>query len=109
VNLVPTIHYVDRNGQQVRVQTDAGSSLMQAAVDNGVDGIVARCGGYLSCATCHCYIDDAYLPQLPAPDPTERFLLGMTHEPQANSRLSCQVVLTDELDGMVVTLPERQE
>jgi 2Fe-2S ferredoxin len=86
-----------------------GHSLMKAAVDAGIDGIAADCGGSLTCATCHVYVDAPWLDRLPAPVPDETDMMDFAAAPvQADSRLSCQIVLTPELDGMVVRLPATQ-
>lgn len=81
---------------------------MEAATFNGVPGVVAECGGVCSCATCHVYIDPDWYAQLPSPDESELALLEFAIDPRENSRLSCQVEITEELDGMVVHTPESQ-
>lgn len=81
---------------------------MQAAVTNGVPGIDADCGGSCSCATCHVYIKEEWLPKVGPIEPTEEAMLSLSSDRKANSRLSCQVPVTDELDGLVVTTPEFQ-
>jgi 2Fe-2S ferredoxin len=102
------ITFIQPSGVDVEVEATPGTSLMQAAMDNMVDGILADCGGSCSCATCHCYIQDTYYDKLPEPSATEESMLDFVVEPQDNSRLSCQVIVTEELDGMVVTLPTSQ-
>lgn len=94
--------------REVEVSAD-GRSLMKAAVDAGVDGIAADCGGALTCATCHVYVDEAWLDRLPPPSADEDTMLDYTaEERRPNSRLSCQIALTPALDGLCVTLPQRQ-
>ncbi|MFT5674353.1 MAG: 2Fe-2S ferredoxin [Paraglaciecola sp.] len=105
---MPKITYIEANGDKLEVDVPSGDTLMQGAVDNLIAGISAECGGGCSCATCHCYIDYSILNQLPDPDNTEVFLLKMTHNPQPNSRLSCQVTVTEAMEGLVVKLPEFQ-
>lgn len=86
-----------------------GQSLMKAAVDAGVDQIAADCGGTLTCATCHVYVDEAWAGRVPAPVADETDMLDFAAAPvKPNSRLSCQIVLTPELDGLVVHLPATQ-
>jgi len=102
------ITFIQPSGVDIEVEATPGTSLMQAAMDNMVDGILADCGGSCSCATCHCYIQDTYYDKLPEPSATEESMLDFVVEPQDNSRLSCQVIVTEELDGMVVTLPTSQ-
>ena len=91
------------------IQGKAGQSLMQAAVDAIVKGIAADCGGSLICATCHVYVHQPHAGRLPEPAADELDMLDFTAAPRRdNSRLSCQIELTDDLDGLVVELPERQ-
>lgn len=91
------------------IQGKPGHSLMKAAVDAGISGIAADCGGTLTCATCHVYVDAAWLDKLPAPIRDETDMMDFAAAPvQADSRLSCQIVLTPELDGLVVRLPATQ-
>jgi ferredoxin, 2Fe-2S len=96
---MPTVTYVQANGNSHEVNLDAGSSLMQGAVDNMIDGILAECGGSCSCATCHCYIDESWV---------DKITLTCVSEPKDNSRLSCQIRMTEALDGLVVHLPVSQ-
>jgi 2Fe-2S ferredoxin len=106
---VPKVVYVEHNGNQTEVELNEGWTLMQGATLNGVEGIEGECGGSLSCATCHCYVDEAYLDKLPRMSDTEEEMLECTaSERKANSRLSCQIKMTPELDGIVVHLPEEQ-
>jgi 2Fe-2S ferredoxin len=105
---MPTITLISHDGQSVEIQGRTGHSLMQEAVNNGIAGIVGECGGAGACATCHCYVDEAWLDKLPKPLVSERDLLEYVISPASNSRLSCQMKLTDALDGLVVRLPESQ-
>lgn len=105
---MPKVSYIEANGQSHEVDLDAGVSLMQGAVDNMIEGIVAECGGSCSCATCHCYIDQQWLDKLEPATEMENDLLECVTEPKDNSRLSCQIVISDDLNGLVVHLPESQ-
>lgn len=105
---MPTITFISHNGQSDEVYVGTGNSLMEAATFNSVPGVVAECGGSCSCATCHVYIDPNWYAQLPSPDEAELELLEFAIDPKENSRLSCQVEITEELDGMVVHTPENQ-
>jgi 2Fe-2S ferredoxin len=104
-----TLHLVDASGTRRTIPGRVGHSLMRAAVDARVDGIAADCGGSLTCATCHVIVDEAWGARLPQPDRDEQAMLDMTASPrEAGSRLSCQLRLVPELDGMVVRLPDTQ-
>ncbi|WP_422443711.1 MULTISPECIES: 2Fe-2S iron-sulfur cluster-binding protein [unclassified Endozoicomonas] len=105
---MPLIQFVTHDGNQYEADIDSGSTLMQGAVDNMIDGILAECGGACSCATCHCYIDEGWIEMVGPAEGMEQEMLDVVREPRATSRLSCQVVVTDEMDGMVVHLPESQ-
>ena len=103
------VHLQNAAGQVRTLRPRTGRSLMQAAVDAGVDGIAADCGGCLNCATCHVIVDPAWAGRLPPPAPDEQAMLEMTAAPaEATSRLSCQIVLHPTLDGLVVRLPLTQ-
>jgi 2Fe-2S ferredoxin len=105
---MPLIKFISHEGAETEVHVAAGTSVMHAAVDNGVSGILADCGGACSCATCHCYIDDAWQDKTGEADTVEQEMLDFVLEPQPNSRLSCQIVVDDSLDGLVVHLPATQ-
>jgi ferredoxin, 2Fe-2S len=106
---MPTVTYVHPDGQREAIDVAAGMSVMQGATLHGLDGIVAECGGNAMCATCHVYVEPADLHRLSPMSPDEDALLdGTASERRPNSRLSCQIVMTPELDGLVVHLPERQ-
>lgn len=81
---------------------------METAIDNDIAGIIAECGGACSCATCHVYVDSAWLPKLPPPEPIEDGMLDCVLDRRPNSRLSCQIRLRDELDGITVNVPDSQ-
>ena len=105
---MPTITFIGHNGHRSEVFAQTGDSLMETATFNGVPGVVAECGGACSCATCHVYIDPDWYAQLPDPDESEKEMLEFAIDPMENSRLSCQIEITEELDGMVVRTPENQ-
>lgn len=103
------ITFVEPGGTERAVEAQPGTCLMRAAIDNGVDGMMADCGGELSCATCHAWIDPAYVDKAqPASEEEREMLECAVAEVRPNSRLACQVILTDALDGMRVELPDRQ-
>ena len=102
------ITYIEHDGTEHQVQVEDGYTVMQAALDNMLEGIVAECGGACSCATCHCYIDDAWIDKVGQPEDMEKEMIEFAANVKDNSRLGCQVKVTEELDGMVVRLPESQ-
>jgi 2Fe-2S ferredoxin len=107
---MPKITYTSHDGTSTIIDGAAGDSVMQTAVRNGVAGIVAECGGVLSCATCHVFVDPADTGRFPPPSEDELAMLeGTAVEPEPNSRLSCQLVLTDDQEAVHVTLPEFQD
>ena len=105
---MPKVIFIEHNGVEHVVEGPTGKSLMQVAVDNMVPGIVADCGGSASCGTCHVYLGAPWSEKLSAPDDTELSMLDGVLHGSAESRLSCQVILTTELDGMRVRLPSSQ-
>jgi 2Fe-2S ferredoxin len=106
---MPAITFVHPNGETTSVEANDGESAMLAATRGGLDGILAECGGNAMCATCHVYVDEAWLGRLPTmADDEDALLDGTADERRANSRLSCQIKLNSELDGLVLRLPERQ-
>ena len=102
------VTYVEHHGVEHKVEVDSGSSVMQGAVNNSIPGIVADCGGGLACATCHCYVDEAWIARLPQPEGAERDMLECALDPQDNSRLCCQLRMTAQSDGLVIRLPKSQ-
>ncbi|WP_420569606.1 2Fe-2S iron-sulfur cluster-binding protein [Thalassovita sp.] len=106
---MPKVTYVEFDGTQREVELPAGWSLMQGATLNGVDGIEGECGGSCGCATCHCYVDEPWMDKLSPMSETEDDMLDCTESPrEENSRLSCQIQVTPEMDGIVIRLPEVQ-
>lgn len=103
------VTYISHDGDRVEADIAEGWTVMQGALRNGVDGIEAECGGSCACATCHCYVDEAFLDRVGAPGETEAEMLEhVVSERRPNSRLSCQIRLTPDLDGLIVRLPEAQ-
>ena len=106
---MPNVTYISHSGQKTTIDVPNGSSVMEGAVKNGVDGIVAECGGACMCATCHVYVDPAWLPKLdPIEDEQEEMLGATAADRKSNSRLSCQIAMRAAFDGLVVVMPERQ-
>ena len=105
---MPKVTFVEHNGTEHAVDAQAGQSLMNAAIDNLVPGIDADCGGECSCATCHVMVNEEWMAKVGQPGETEESMLDLNPERVSNSRLSCQIPITDELDGLVVQLPEFQ-
>lgn len=105
---MPSVTYIEDNGSSHTVQAAPQRNLMQVAIDNGVPGILGDCGGTCSCATCHGYVDEAWLDKLPPRSESEVFMLEGVPEPRANSRLCCQLKMSEALDGIVVRLPSEQ-
>ncbi len=102
------IVFIDSAGRETRVKAQEGETLMAVAVRSGIDGIVAQCGGALACGTCHCYIEQPHLDLLPPPSEEEATMIEFVMEPAPNSRLSCQVLASNVVDGMRVVVPDSQ-
>ncbi len=103
------IKYVEFGGKEHVVDVPTGMTVMEGARDNAIPGIEADCGGACACSTCHVYVDEAWVDKLPAKDPMEEDMLDFAYEPDMRrSRLTCQVKVTDDLDGLVVYMPEKQ-
>ncbi|MDC0422462.1 2Fe-2S iron-sulfur cluster-binding protein [Hellea sp.] len=105
---MPKINFVDSDGTNREVETKNGTSVMEAAVQNMIPGIDADCGGACACATCHVYVSNDWMRKLKAKDDMEDSMLDFAEDVQDNSRLSCQILMNDELDGITVTTPESQ-
>ena len=104
------ITYIEASGQTTTIDLAEGWSLMQGATTHGVEGIIGECGGSCACATCHCYVDEARLGDLPPPSEGELAMLeNVASERRPNSRLACQLKASTALEGLVVHLPETQE
>lgn len=105
---MPKITFIDSDGTSRDVDAKNGTSVMEAAVQNMIPGIDADCGGACACATCHVYVAENWLKKLKAKDDMEDSMLDFAEDVEANSRLSCQILMSDELDGITVTTPESQ-
>lgn len=103
---MPSITYITADGVERRIDAANGISLMQLALTNGVAGIIGECGGVLSCATCHVYVDATWYERLAPPQAAELAMLEFADEPTALSRLGCQIKVRDELNGMIVRVPQ---
>ncbi len=102
------IKYIEHNGKSHTINVKNGLTVMEGAVQNNVPGIDADCGGSMACATCHVYVKDDWFNKLPSKEEGEDDMLDQAYEPKKNSRLSCQLIVSDELDGLIVDLPEKQ-
>jgi 2Fe-2S ferredoxin len=102
------INFIDFEGKTRTVEANAGSTVMEAAIKNGIPGIEAECGGACACATCHVYVDEAWQTIVGPPTSMEEDMLDFAYDVRASSRLSCQIKVTDALDGVVLRTPERQ-
>ena len=102
------ITYIEHGGQKHKIDVANGLTVMEGAIQNDIPGIDADCGGSMACATCHVYVKEDWFPKLPNKETGEDDMLDQAYEPKANSRLSCQIIVSDELNGLVVHLPEKQ-
>ena len=102
------ITYVEYTGKSHTINVENGLTVMEGAVQNDIPGIDADCGGGMACATCHVYVKEEWFNKLPKKEDGEEDMLDMAFEPKSNSRLSCQLIVSDELDGLEVTIPEKQ-
>lgn len=103
------ITYIEHSGKEHVVEVASGLTVMEGARDNNIPGIEADCGGACACSTCHVYVDAAWVEKLPVKDDMETDMLDFAYEPnETSSRLTCQVKVTDDLDGLIVRMPEKQ-
>ena len=105
---MPKITYKDKDGNSKTIEVEKGLTVMEGAIQNDIPGIDADCGGAMACATCHVYVEEKWFDKLPKAEDAEVDMIDMAHEPKKNSRLSCQLIVTDELEGLIVTTPEKQ-
>ena len=105
---MPKITYIDNEGNSKTIDVENGLSVMEGAIQNNIPGIDADCGGSMACATCHVYVEEKWLNKLPKAEDAEVDMIDMAFEPKKNSRLSCQLIVTDELNGLTVTTPSKQ-
>ena len=105
---MPKVTYIENNGKSHLIEVSNGLSVMEGAVQNNIPGIDADCGGACACATCHVYVDEKWITRLPEIESAETDMLDVAYEPNKLSRLGCQIIVTDELDGLVVKMPLKQ-
>src|SRR3981189_1341009 len=105
---MPRLKVIEHNGTEHVVDIANGVSIMQAVTGQGIPGIVGECGGQMSCATCHAYIDEKWVPLLEPPSESEKLMIDCAVEVQPNSRLTCQITVESRLDGLVLRLPVSQ-
>ena len=105
---MPKITYIDHKGSSKSIEVENGLTVMEGAIQNNIPGIDADCGGSMACATCHVYVEEKWLDKLPKAEDGEIDMIDMAFEPKKNSRLSCQITIVDELDGLIVKTPEKQ-
>ena len=105
---MPKITYIEYNGKTHRIDVAKGLSVMEGAVQNNIPGIDADCGGGMACATCHVYVKEEWFDKLPKKEDGEEDMIDMAYAPNKFSRLSCQLTVSEELEGLVVKLPEKQ-
>ena len=106
--IMAKITYITHDQKNHTIDVQNGLTVMEGAVQNDIPGIDADCGGGMACATCHVYVNDEWFDKIPAKEDGEEDMLDMAFEPKKNSRLSCQIIVSDELEGLVVNLPEKQ-
>jgi len=105
---MPKITYIEYNGKPHTIDVAQGLSVMEGAIQNNISGIDADCGGGMACATCHVYVKEEWFDKLPKKENGEEDMIDMAHEPNKFSRLSCQLIVSNELEGLIVQLPEKQ-
>ena len=106
---MPNVTYISHTGETTTIDVPVGTTVMENAVKNGIEGIVGECGGAMLCATCHVYVDPAFLDKLdPIGDEQEEMLGATAAERKSNSRLSCQIRMKPQLEGLIVRMPDRQ-
>ena len=105
---MPKITFITSDAEPYKVEVQNGLTVMEGAVQNDVPGIDADCGGGMACATCHVYVNEDWIDKLPAKEDGEEDMLDMAFEPKSTSRLSCQITVSDELDGLIVNIPTKQ-
>ena len=105
---MPKITYIEHNGKSHTLDVAKGLSVMEGAIQNNIPGIDADCGGGMACATCHVYVKEEWVDKFPKKEDGEEDMIDMAYEPNKFSRLSCQLIVSGELEGLVVKLPEKQ-
>ena len=107
-NSMPKINYITSDAKVHEIEVQNGLTVMEGAVQNDIPGIDADCGGGMACATCHVYVKEEWLDKIPKKEDGEEDMLDMAFEPKKNSRLSCQLIVSDEIDGLTVAIPSKQ-
>ena len=105
---MPKITYKDFQGNSKTIEVENGLTVMEGAIQNNIPGIDADCGGSMACATCHVYVEEKWLNKIKKAEEAEEDMIDMAFEPKKNSRLSCQLIVSEELDGLIVTTPSKQ-
>ena len=105
---MPKITYINSSGVSQTIEVENGLTVMEGAIQKDIPGIDADCGGSMACATCHVYVEEKWLSKLPEAEDAEVDMIDMAFEPKKNSRLSCQLIVNDDLDGLEVTTPKKQ-
>ena len=105
---MPKVTYISHDGKKNTVEVAAGLSVMEGALQNNIEGIDADCGGSMACATCHVYVPENWMDKIEKLQDAEQDMIDMAYEPKKNSRLSCQIIISDELDGLEVLMPVKQ-
>ena len=105
---MPKITFKDHQGNSKTIDVDNGLSVMEGAIQKEIPGIDADCGGSMACATCHVYVSDEWINKISKPEDAEIDMIDMAYKQKKNSRLSCQIIVSDDLDGLEVTTPEKQ-
>ena len=105
---MPKITYKDFKENSKTIDVENGLSIMEGAIQNDIPGIDADCGGAMACATCHVYVEEEWFDKIPKAEDAEVDMIDMAHEPKKNSRLSCQIIVTEKLEGLVIKTPEKQ-
>ena len=105
---MPKVTYIDYQDNSKTIEVENGLTVMEGAIQNDISGIDADCGGSMACATCHVYVEEKWFDKIPKAEEAEVDMIDMAIEPKKNSRLSCQIIISDELDGLTVMTPEKQ-
>ena len=105
---MPKITYIDTSNNKKTIEVENGLSVMEGAVQNNIPEIDADCGGGMACATCHVYVKEEWFNKIPKAEDAEQDMIDMAFEPKKNSRLSCQIIVSEDLDGLIVTTPSKQ-
>lgn len=105
---MPKITYIEHNGKEHQIEIPLGFSIMEGAIKNSIPGIDADCGGSCACATCHVYVDEKFLHKIPEAEEAEKDMLDFVQDSDKSSRLSCQIIISNEIDGIRVRMPKKQ-